>query len=89
MSKYTSGYSTFIDIVWHHTGPTTFSMVLYIIYIQYFFFEVVPHQDATFLYTTPANVIGIWIALEDCTVNNGCLWFLPKSHKGTCACRPR
>ncbi|XP_028405276.1 phytanoyl-CoA dioxygenase domain-containing protein 1-like [Dendronephthya gigantea] len=43
--------------------------------------EVTPHQDATFLYTTPVNLIGIWIALEDCTVDNGCLWFLPKSHK--------
>lgn len=43
---------------------------------------VVPHQDATFLHTSPVNLIGIWIALEDCTVNNGCLWFQPKSHKG-------
>ncbi|CAB4011706.1 Hypothetical predicted protein [Paramuricea clavata] len=43
--------------------------------------EAVPHQDATYLYTTPVNLLGIWIALEDCTVNNGCLWFLPKSHK--------
>ena len=42
--------------------------------------EVVPHQDATFLYTTPVNLVGIWIALEDCTVDNGCLRFLPKSH---------
>lgn len=47
------------------------------------FLTVAVHQDATFLYTTPVNLIGIWIALEDCTVNNGCLWFLPKSHKGT------
>lgn len=37
-----------------------------------------PHQDATFLYTEPlGRVMGVWIALEDATVNNGCLWFIP------------
>ncbi|XP_068429696.1 phytanoyl-CoA dioxygenase domain-containing protein 1 isoform X2 [Clinocottus analis] len=43
--------------------------------------EVTPHQDATFLYTEPlGRVLGLWIALEDATVNNGCLWFIPGSH---------
>lgn len=43
--------------------------------------SVTPHQDATFLYTEPlGRVIGMWIALEDATVNNGCLWFAPGSH---------
>ncbi|XP_047425260.1 phytanoyl-CoA dioxygenase domain-containing protein 1 isoform X1 [Mugil cephalus] len=42
--------------------------------------EVTPHQDATFLYTEPlGRVMGLWIALEDATVNNGCLWFIPGS----------
>jgi phytanoyl-CoA hydroxylase len=31
------------------------------------------HQDATYLYTEPASVIGTWIALEDATRDNGCL----------------
>ncbi|KAG8010554.1 Phytanoyl-CoA dioxygenase domain-containing protein 1 [Nibea albiflora] len=44
-------------------------------------FSVTPHQDATFLYTEPlGRVMGMWIALEDATVNNGCLWFIPGSH---------
>ncbi|KAJ8286566.1 hypothetical protein GJAV_G00040640 [Gymnothorax javanicus] len=44
--------------------------------------EVTPHQDATFLYTEPlGRVMGLWIALEDATVHNGCLWFIPGSHK--------
>ncbi|XP_056587220.1 phytanoyl-CoA dioxygenase domain-containing protein 1 [Triplophysa dalaica] len=44
--------------------------------------EVTPHQDATFLYTEPlGRVMGMWIALEDATVDNGCLWFIPGSHK--------
>lgn len=44
--------------------------------------EVTPHQDATFLYTEPlGRVMGVWIALEDATEENGCLWFIPGSHK--------
>uniref|UniRef100_A0A3Q3ARS3 Phytanoyl-CoA dioxygenase domain-containing protein 1 n=1 Tax=Kryptolebias marmoratus TaxID=37003 RepID=A0A3Q3ARS3_KRYMA len=43
--------------------------------------EVTPHQDATFLHTEPlGRVLGFWVALEDATVNNGCLWFIPGSH---------
>ncbi|XP_019643460.1 PREDICTED: phytanoyl-CoA dioxygenase domain-containing protein 1-like [Branchiostoma belcheri] len=41
---------------------------------------VTPHQDSTFLYTEPMRLVGFWIALEDCTTTNGCLWFIPKSH---------
>ncbi|XP_077594208.1 phytanoyl-CoA dioxygenase domain-containing protein 1 [Stigmatopora nigra] len=45
--------------------------------------EVTPHQDATFLYTEPlGRVMGLWVALENATVNNGCLWFIPGSHNG-------
>ncbi|GBG80967.1 hypothetical protein CBR_g31524 [Chara braunii] len=42
--------------------------------------EVVPHQDNTFLYTEPPSCIGIWVALEDATKENGCLWALQGSH---------
>lgn len=39
------------------------------------------HQDSTFLYTTPKQTcIGLWLALHDSTLNNGCLWIRPKSH---------
>jgi phytanoyl-CoA hydroxylase len=43
--------------------------------------EVTCHQDSTFLYTEPANIVGLWFALEDATVENGCLWALPGGHK--------
>ncbi|KAK8444348.1 hypothetical protein SEVIR_9G121500v4 [Setaria viridis] len=43
--------------------------------------EVVPHQDSTFLYTEPRTCTGLWLALEDATINNGCLWAIPGSHK--------
>ncbi len=39
------------------------------------------HQDATFLYTEPASVIGFWLALDDATEENGCLWALPGGHE--------
>ena len=47
-----------------------------------YFFIVIPHQDSTFLHTSPMKLMGYWIALEDATVENGCLWFIPGSHKG-------
>ncbi|XP_065857468.1 phytanoyl-CoA dioxygenase [Euphorbia lathyris] len=43
--------------------------------------EVVPHQDNSFLYTEPTTCTGLWLALEDATVTNGCLWAIPESHK--------
>lgn len=43
--------------------------------------EVVPHQDNSFLYTEPATCTGLWLALEDATTVNGCLWAIPGSHK--------
>ena len=41
---------------------------------------VPPHQDSTFLYTDPPSATGFWYALEDATLENGCLSFLPGSH---------
>ncbi|XP_038714169.1 phytanoyl-CoA dioxygenase isoform X2 [Tripterygium wilfordii] len=43
--------------------------------------EVVPHQDNSFLYTEPPTCTGLWLALEDATIINGCLWAIPGSHK--------
>ena len=44
--------------------------------------NVVPsHQDSVFLYTDPPSAVGFWFALEDCTTTNGCLSFVPGSHK--------
>lgn len=44
--------------------------------------EVVCHQDSTFLYTEPDTVVGFWVALEDATIENGCLWVSSGGHKG-------
>lgn len=42
--------------------------------------EVFCHQDGTFLYTEPDTTVGLWIALEDATIDNGCLWVIPDGH---------
>ena len=39
------------------------------------------HQDSTFLYTEPINIAGFWFALEDATIENGCLWAIPGGHQ--------
>jgi phytanoyl-CoA hydroxylase len=44
--------------------------------------EVSTHQDATFLYTEPITVTGFWFALQDATLENGCLWAQPGGHRG-------
>src|SRR2546423_6903778 len=43
--------------------------------------EVTCHQDATFLYTEPLKMVGLWFALEDASLENGCLWAIPGGHK--------
>ena len=42
---------------------------------------VVPHKDSCFLHPTPDSCLGLWLALQDATLENGCLWVVPGSHK--------
>lgn len=44
--------------------------------------EVGWHQDATFFVTSPHSVLTFWFALEDATLDNGCLWVEPGGHRG-------
>jgi phytanoyl-CoA hydroxylase len=44
--------------------------------------EVHWHQDSTYLYTEPESCLGLWFALEDATLENGCLHFVPGGHHG-------
>ena len=39
------------------------------------------HQDASYLATEPAGVIGFWLALEDADRDNSCLWVQPGGHR--------
>ena len=44
--------------------------------------EVGWHHDATFFDSTPLSVTTFWFALEDATLDNGCLWVQPGGHTG-------
>lgn len=43
--------------------------------------EVTCHQDSTFLYTDPIDIVGLSFAIEDATIENGCLWAIPGGHR--------
>ncbi|RQO66546.1 phytanoyl-CoA dioxygenase family protein [Pedobacter sp. KBW01] len=35
------------------------------------------HQDEFYIPTRDQSLIGVWIAIDDATVDNGCLWIIP------------
>jgi ectoine hydroxylase-related dioxygenase (phytanoyl-CoA dioxygenase family) len=39
------------------------------------------HQDEDFIPTRDRSLTGAWMALDDATTENGCLWVIPGSHK--------
>jgi ectoine hydroxylase-related dioxygenase (phytanoyl-CoA dioxygenase family) len=41
------------------------------------------HLDTPFWSFSDKNAISIWVALDDATLENGCLFFIPGSHKQT------
>lgn len=43
--------------------------------------EVLYHQDSTFLHTQPDTTMALWLALDDATDENGCLYILPGQHR--------
>ncbi len=43
--------------------------------------EVTWHTDHTFLWTNPRSVVGLWVAVDDATIDNGCMWAIPGGHR--------
>lgn len=39
------------------------------------------HQDEIYIPTRDRSLIGAWIAIDDATVENGCLFIIPASHR--------
>jgi Phytanoyl-CoA dioxygenase (PhyH) len=39
------------------------------------------HQDEHFIPTRDRSLTAAWIALDDATIENGCLWVIPGSHR--------
>ncbi len=39
------------------------------------------HQDEIYIPTRDRSLIGAWIAMDDATIENGCLYVIPQSHR--------
>ena len=39
------------------------------------------HQDEIYIPTRDRSLIGAWMAIDDATIENGCLWVIPGSHR--------
>jgi ectoine hydroxylase-related dioxygenase (phytanoyl-CoA dioxygenase family) len=44
------------------------------------------HQDNFYLVSLPATCIASWTPIDDSTLENGCLYVVPGSHKGDILC---
>ena len=40
------------------------------------------HQDSAYFTIEPREIVTCWTALDAATIDNGCLWVIPGSHKG-------
>ncbi|PCJ60036.1 MAG: hypothetical protein COA79_09530 [Planctomycetota bacterium] len=40
------------------------------------------HQDNGYAFTDPEFYITCWTAISEATIENGCIWIIPGSHKG-------
>jgi phytanoyl-CoA hydroxylase len=43
--------------------------------------EVPPHTDNIYIRSKPLSCVGLWVAFDDATIENGCMWGIPGSHK--------
>ena len=39
------------------------------------------HQDSPYFTISPMDLVTAWVALDDVTLENGCLWIIPGSHR--------
>lgn len=39
------------------------------------------HQDASYWPLTPTKTISVWLAIDDCDTENGCMKFIPGAHR--------
>ena len=40
------------------------------------------HQDSPYFKIDPMALVSSWVAMDDVTLENGCLWVVPGSHEG-------
>lgn len=72
-----------LDIVEELIGPEIRLVLFQGLYKPPFTGGVVGwHQDDYYFQVNKPNaVVSCWIALDDATISNGCMWMLPKEHK--------
>ena len=39
------------------------------------------HQDEGYAQINPPGGVTVWVALDDCDLENGCIWVVPRSHE--------
>ena len=39
------------------------------------------HQDSAYFFIEPMALVTCWVALDDVTLENGCMWVVPGSHR--------
>lgn len=39
------------------------------------------HQDSAYFFIEPMAIITAWVALDEATLDNGCLWVIPGTHR--------
>ncbi len=68
-----------IKNIGHQLGLKTLSLVqsMYIFKQPGIGAEVTCHQDSTYIYGQDSDALGFWFALEDATLENGCLEVIP------------
>lgn len=79
--KDTLSHPKIVNVLTHILGPNVKSM-------QSMLFVKAPgkagqswHQDEYYIPTRDCSLVGAWIAIDDATIANGCLWIIPGSHK--------
>lgn len=68
-----------IKSIGHQLGLKTIGLVqsMYIFKQPGIGAEVLCHQDSTYIYGQDSDALGFWFALEDATLENGCLEVIP------------
>ncbi|HEX7131610.1 MAG TPA: phytanoyl-CoA dioxygenase family protein [Iamia sp.] len=71
-----------VDVVTHHLGPDVDCFLSQLIFKNPGAWGQPWHQDSHYFPFTPARpVLGLWLAITEATLANGCLHVLPGSHR--------
>jgi phytanoyl-CoA hydroxylase len=75
------GHSSFVDVLTNVVSPNVKCMQSMLFIKASGKPGQAWHQDEVYIPTRDRSLTGGWIAMDDATVENGCLWVIPGSHK--------